>query len=83
MKRPQWGVGAIAVAVLVVGLVAGVPASTIFVGALVLACPVMMLLMHGGHGGGNDHGGSERSTSRPGTASETHDDNTPDRTAGV
>ncbi len=55
MKRQQWGLYAIALAVLVVGLVwAGVPASTLLIAALVLACPLMMFFMmrdgHGGHG---------------------------------
>lgn len=54
MKRQPWGLYAIAVAILVVGLVAvGVPAQTLLFAALVLACPLMMLTMHGGavHGG--------------------------------
>ena len=40
MKRQQWGLYAVALAILVVGLVwAGVPASTLLVAGLVLACP--------------------------------------------
>jgi hypothetical protein len=55
MKRQPWGLYAIALAILVVGLVAlGVPASTLLYGALVLACPLMMMTMMGGmHGGAN------------------------------
>jgi heme O synthase-like polyprenyltransferase len=58
MNREQWGLYAVALAVLVVGLVVlGVPASTLFVAALVLACPLMMIfMMHGMHG---MHGGTE------------------------
>jgi uncharacterized membrane protein HdeD (DUF308 family) len=61
MKREQWGLYAIALAILVVGLVAlGVPASTLLVAALVLACPLMMIfMMHGMHGG---HGGTHQAT---------------------
>ena len=56
MKRQQWGLCAIALAILIVGLVAlGVPAQTLLFAALVLACPLMMIFMmsgmHGGHGG--------------------------------
>jgi hypothetical protein len=54
MRRQPWGLYAIAAAILVVGLVAvGVPARTLLFAALVLACPLMMLTMHGGaaHGG--------------------------------
>lgn len=54
MKRQQRGLYAIALAVLIVGLVyAGVPASTLLIAVLVLACPLMMLFMMGGmhHGG--------------------------------
>ena len=59
MKRQPWGLYAIALAILVVGLVAlGVPASTLLFGAVVLACPVMMMFMmggtHGGHGQADD-----------------------------
>ena len=46
MKRQQWVWYAVAVAILVVGLVwAGVPASTLAIAALVLVCPLMMLFM--------------------------------------
>jgi Flp pilus assembly protein TadB len=46
MKRPQWGLYAVAFAILVVGLVwAGVPASTLLIVGLVLLCPLMMLVM--------------------------------------
>ena len=55
MNRQQLPLYAIAVAILVVGLVAvGVPANTLLYGALALACPLMMVFMmggmHGGHG---------------------------------
>jgi hypothetical protein len=52
MKRPQWGWYAVALAILVVGLVwAGVPANTLLVAGLFLACPLMMLfMMRGMHG---------------------------------
>lgn len=61
MKRQQWGLYAVALAILVVGLVwAGVPASTLLIAALVLVCPLMMFFMmrgmdHGGHGDGRHH----------------------------
>jgi hypothetical protein len=64
MNREQWGLYAVALAILVVGLVAlGVPASTLLVAALVLACPLMMIfMMHGMHGGDGGHGGRHRTT---------------------
>lgn len=57
MQRQPWGLYAVAVAVLVVGLVwAGVPAQTLLFAALVLACPLMMLvMMRGMHGGRDEH----------------------------
>lgn len=57
------GLTAALAGVAVVGaLWAGVPAGTLLVLALVLACPLMMLTMHGGggHGGHGGHGGEER-----------------------
>jgi hypothetical protein len=58
MRRQPWGLYAIALAILVVGLLAlGVPASTLLFAALVLACPLMMMLMMCGTTGtaGADH----------------------------
>jgi hypothetical protein len=60
MKRQPWGLYAIALAILVVGLVAlGVPASTLLFAGLVLVCPLMMMFMmhgmHGMHGGHSGH----------------------------
>ena len=56
MKRQQLPLYAIALAILVVGLAfAGVPVQTMLFGLIVLACPLMMMFMMGGHGG---HGGS-------------------------
>ena len=50
MKRQPSGLHAIALAVgIVVLIVAGVPVSTLMFAALALTCPLMMLLMHGGH----------------------------------
>jgi hypothetical protein len=71
MRHQQWGLYAIALVVLVVGLVAlGVPASTLLVAGLFLACPLMMLVMmrgmHGGHGGYDAFGHSiERPDTHP------------------
>jgi hypothetical protein len=74
MKREQWGLYAVALAILLVGLVVlGVPASTLFVAALVLACPLMMIfMMHGMHGGDGSDGGRHRTT-------EDHNQPTTDR----
>ena len=60
MKTRNVAQYAIALAILIVGLVfAGVSASTLFVAVLVLACPLMMLVMmsgmHSGHGSGDSH----------------------------
>lgn len=51
MKRHNWGLYAIALAVLFIGLIwVGVPTGTLFIAALVLVCPVMMFfMMHGMH----------------------------------
>jgi hypothetical protein len=73
MKRQPWGLYAIALAIVVVGLVAlGVPASTLLVAALALTCPLMMIfMMRGMRGGQESHGGvdstSEDHKSRPPT----------------
>jgi len=57
MKRQDLGLYAIALAILIAGLAfAGVPLTTMLFGLLVLACPLMMMFMMGGHGG---NGGSD------------------------
>lgn len=38
-----------------VALFAGASASSLLFGALILACPLMMLFMHGGHGSKGGH----------------------------
>lgn len=59
MRRQHLPLYAIALAVLVIGALAvGVPASSLAIGLLVLACPLMMLFMHAGHGG-HDAGESQ------------------------
>jgi hypothetical protein len=65
MKRQQWGLYAVALAILVVGLVwAGIPASTLLFAGLILVCPVMMLvMMRGMHSG--DASGHDRLTQSP------------------
>jgi hypothetical protein len=58
VNRQHLPLYAIALAILIVGLAfAGVPVQTILTGLLVLACPLMMMFMMGGHGshGGSDH----------------------------
>jgi type III secretory pathway component EscV len=81
MKRQHIPLYATAVGLLVIGaLAAGVPASTLLLLAVVLACPAMMLFMHGGHGGhggqaapdehaghrGHDHGAEGDGAAKPG-----------------
>jgi hypothetical protein len=70
MKREHYGLYAIALAILIVGLAfAGVPWSTLFLGLIVLACPLMMMfmMMGGGHGHGSGAGDNadERHDHRP------------------
>ena len=56
MKGARWGWCAAGLAVVAVGLVVmGVRPSTVLIGAVVLACPLMMLFMHGGHDDGAQH----------------------------
>jgi hypothetical protein len=71
MKRQQWGLYAVAVAILVVGLVwAGVPAGTLLIAGLVLACPLMMfIMMRGMHG--QQSGGADQSAPLHGTPDRT------------
>ncbi|MER6591372.1 DUF2933 domain-containing protein [Micromonospora purpureochromogenes] len=59
-------------AILIVGALAvGVPASSLAVGLLVLACPLMMLFMHAGHGGHGGQGG--HGTDGPQAPAQDHD----------
>ena len=56
MNGARWGWYAAGLAVVAVGLlVMGVRPSTVLFGAVVLACPLMMLFMHGGHDDGAQH----------------------------
>jgi ABC-type transporter Mla maintaining outer membrane lipid asymmetry permease subunit MlaE len=79
MKRQQWGPYVVALAILVVGLAwVGVPASTLLVAGLVLACPLMMLvMMRGMHGG--DVSGQDTSHNHD-TPHEHHHHDATDRT---
>lgn len=57
MTRQHLRLAAVVAVLIAVGaLVAGVPLNTVLLVALVLACPLMMLFMHGmaGHDGGHD-----------------------------
>lgn len=57
MKRQLIPLYATVAGLLVIGaLAAGVPANTLLLLAVLLACPAMMLFMHGGHGGHGGHG---------------------------
>jgi len=65
MKRQHYAWYSIALGILVVGLaLAGVPWSILLLGLIVLACPMMMVFMMGGHGHGCSSGTD---------AGETHD----------
>jgi hypothetical protein len=66
MKRQQWGLYAVALAILIVGLVAvGVPASTLLIASLILVCPLMMFVMMRGMHGGEGHSGHGEHHSAP------------------
>jgi hypothetical protein len=71
MRRQQLPLYAIALAILIVGLAfAGVSMSTLLFGLIVLACPLMMMFMMGGHGG--SHGGSDQHTDKSGEQDRDH-----------
>ena len=56
MKRQHIPLYSTALGLLIIGaLAAGVPASTLLLLALVLACPAMTLFVHSGHGGQAAH----------------------------
>ena len=60
MKRQPWGLFAVALAILIVGLVwAGVPAGTLLTVGLVLVCPLMMFVMMRGMHGDQGHAGHD------------------------
>jgi len=69
MKERNYGFYALAVAVLVVGaLWLGLPASTLGLLAIVVVCPLMMLIMMKGMHGGNDrtrHGSGQSDENTP------------------
>lgn len=69
MKREQLPLYAVALAVLIVGLAfAGVPAGTLIVLPLILACPLMMFFMMRGM----DHGTPRDSADRHHETPHTH-----------
>ncbi len=79
IKRHRGLVGGIAALAVVGALWAGVPASTLLLLAVVLACPLMMMTMHGGGGHGGlgghgGHGGGERE-SGPHARQDSYDGN--------
>jgi hypothetical protein len=64
MKTRNYGLYAVAVAIVVVGAIwAGLPLGTLAVFGLILVCPLMMFLMMRGMGGGGMggmHGGGDQ-----------------------
>lgn len=70
MKRQHLQLLALAIAIGSIGALAvGVSFSTLAYFLLVLACPLMMLFMHGGHGG---HGGTHGSGAEHSPAKDNH-----------
>ena len=62
MRSDKLPLYALAAAILIVGLVAlGVPVGTVFILAILAACPLMMFFMMRGMHGGDMHGGHDRS----------------------
>ncbi len=47
-----------------VALLFGVPLQSALLLGVLLACPLMMVFMLGGHGGGHDHGRNDRKDSQ-------------------
>ena len=80
MKRQHILWGSAGLAVLIAGaLAAGVPTSTLLLLVVVLACPAMMLFMHGGHGGHDQHVAHAEQTDPVGHAGHDHDGQTSGR----
>jgi hypothetical protein len=80
MNRQHLPLYAIAAAILVVGLVAlGVPATTLLSGALILACPLMMIFMMRGMHGGDDPASHPTHDNSPDNSSDDSRDDPPDR----
>ncbi|ALV33157.1 DUF2933 domain-containing protein [Streptomyces sp. CdTB01] len=81
MKSEQFPRYAIAAAILIVGLVAlGVPIGTIFILAILAACPLMMFFMMRGMHGGDAHTGhdsTDEPTDRDRDPLHKHDDQHP------
>jgi hypothetical protein len=77
MKIPHIGWYAAALAAVLIGALAfGVPASTVFLLLIALACPLMMMFMMGGHGmGGHGMNGSHGGANDAGD-SRRHEDST-------
>lgn len=64
-NKKSYGLYAIALAIVLVGALAlGVPASTLSVLAIVLVCPLMMLVMMRGLHGHQDQGGGSHNVDR-------------------
>jgi Protein of unknown function (DUF2933) len=73
MKRQQWPMYVLALAVLIVGLAAvGVPVTTLLFGLIVLACPLMMMFMMGGMRGGGDDSDPDRPGASPEQGHDEH-----------
>ena len=73
MKRQHVPMYALALALVVVGaLAAGVPGNSLLFGLVLLACPLMMLFMHGGHGGHGGDGAAQKPDQSAGTADTDH-----------
>ena len=72
MDHQRLPIYAVAFGILIAGaLAAGVQVETLLLFLFVLACPLMMLFMHGGHGGhGENH--AARDPSQPNTDEHHH-----------
>lgn len=76
MKRQHLQLAAAAAVLIVIGVAFGVPLSTLLLIGIVLACPLMMMFMHGG--GHDGHRGSDQSGHEHGADTRPHrpDDST-------